>query len=696
MGVLLLTARHAPAMDRRKQLVPAMGDATVARVNQEMSVSGESSLGRRAGAGLFEPGNGLPASKVIHGKWLHAGNAAVDDRGNITAINDELAAWIAQKPADMVGRNLGEALSGRDGECAKKFIDLWQKASPFAQADVAGASRAQREWFSLEVARTTDGGVFRIASQLPPLYELGESAWDAFLGSDTSRRNMYVRLLRAEAQLDNWVNRWPGVMFSQRADLSFSFISTTVEALTGIPAEDWKKPPQRFWQVVHEADAEDLQQQYRAFSTTNRRQVATYRIRHAQTGRISYIFEHREALYSSNGLLLGYEGVWLDVTRQTIAEKRLSSAAWKETLAVITMGLAHDFSNIMAGIMALSEAFQAQVEKEHPFQEGLALIKRNSIQANQMVQRILSLHRGKVGERNYHNLNELVKDSVDVVTKIIPKRIEVVTEYSTDGLPLYVDAVEYRQVLINLALNAGDAMPSGGKLKFKTALHKTECRPTNLHGTMPKPPVVCLSVSDTGMGIPERNLTAIFDPFFTTKAMSKGTGLGLYNAKLFVDKHRGGISVESREGDGTTFTVWLPQADFTETERLEKESTPRRHTLLIVGRPQMAEGSAKLLREHGYYTVVTPAGERALELLNSPDYQFDGILGLVSAEDTSPADLFVNGVCANTKLKKFLQVVGCNQDELDTQLLGRADVVFSTDIPEPEMVSKLANALAAA
>jgi signal transduction histidine kinase len=680
-------------MDRRKQLVPAGADDTVA-ANREMSYSAESSVGRRAGAGLFEPGHGLPASKEIHRAWVNAGAAALDESGAIISVNDELACWLGHKSVDLIGKPLGETVASRDTECAKKFVELWQAGNPFAQADVGGVARGQREWFSIETTRTATGGFFRIASQLPPLYELGESQWDAFLGSDTSRRNMYVRLLRAEAQLDNWVNRWPGVIFSQRADYSFSFISQMVEALTGVVPEEWKKQPQRFWQVVHEADTDDLQQQFRGFSTAHRRQVATYRIRHAQTGRISYIFEHREALYSNNGLLLGYEGVWLDVTRQTIAEKRLSSAAWKETLAVLTMGLAHDFSNIMAGILALSEAFQAQVDKEHPFQEGLVLIKRNAIQASQMVQRILSLHQGKVGERNYHNLNDLVKDTVEVVRKIIPKRIEVITDLSSDGLPLYVDAVEFRQVLINLTLNAGDAMPQGGKLKFKTSLHKTMTEPEHLHGTMPAPPVVCLCVSDTGLGIPPRHLKAIFDPFFTTKAMSKGTGLGLYNARLFVDKHRAAISVESREDDGTAFTIWLPQADFTESEREEKEASTRRHTLLIVGEARLAEPSAKFLREHGYYTVVAPAGERATELLNSPDYQFDGILGVISAGDTAPADIFNQLSGANTKLKKFLQVVGCNQDEFDNKVLQRADIVFSADSSEPEMIGKLATALA--
>ncbi len=635
----------------------------------------------------------MPSPLDLRADWISAGAATLDEHGVIIAINDELATWLGVAAADVAGQDMGEALGNRDAECGKKFVELWQIGGSFARCEMPSSSRFVRQWFCMETARAPGGGYFRIASQLPPLQELGESAWDAFMGSDTSRRSMYVRLLRAEAQLDNWTHRWPGVMFSQRADFSFSFVCDTITALTGIEPEDWLTQTQRFWQVVHEADAEDLQNLYRGFSVTNRRQSATYRIRHAKTGRIAYVLEHREALYSSNGLLLGYEGVWLDVTRQTIAEKRLSTAAWKETLAVLTMGLAHDFSNIMAGILSLSEAFQAQVDKEHPFQEGLALIKRNSMQASQMVHRILNLHSGKVGERNYHNLNDLVKDTVEVMRKIIPRRIEVITEYSNDGLPLYVDAVEFRQVLINLTLNAGDAMPQGGRLILKTSLHTKVIEPNNLRGAMPNVPVVCLSVSDTGHGIPERNLKAIFDPFFTTKAMNKGSGLGLYNAGLFAEKHRGGISVESQENIGTTFRIWLPQADFTESERDEESAASKRHTLLIVGASGIAEPSGRFLREQGYYTVVTTPGERANDLLNSPDYQFDAVLGILSPEDHAAAKLFDRLGGQNSKLKKILLIVGCNQDEIDTQILMRADLVLPTDISEPEMIRKLAAVL---
>src|SRR5262249_7318681 len=163
---------------------------------------------------------------------------------------------------------------------------------------------------------------------------------------------------------------------------------------------EWGRQPQRFWQVVHEADIEDLRRQIQRAPLAPQGTTSTYRIRNLKTGRVAYVLEHRQAVTSSNGLLLGYEGVWLDITRQTIASKRRSSAAWKETLSILPMGLAHDFSNIMAGIHSLSETFLSQVDAQHPFSEGLGLIRAHSLQASQLVHRIIHLHHGKTGERN--------------------------------------------------------------------------------------------------------------------------------------------------------------------------------------------------------------------------------------------------------------------------------------------------------
>src|SRR5262249_59182834 len=119
---------------------------------------------------------------------------------------------------------------------------------------------------------------------------------------------------------------------------------------------------------------EELRQQLRLAKQTRQPITCTYRVRHVQTGRIAYVLENRQPNVTRSGLLLGYEGVWLDVTRQTIAEKRLSTAAWKETLSVLTMGLAHDFVNVIAGIHALSVSCLQQVQSNHEFHKGRTLI----------------------------------------------------------------------------------------------------------------------------------------------------------------------------------------------------------------------------------------------------------------------------------------------------------------------------------
>jgi signal transduction histidine kinase len=137
-------------------------------------------------------------------------------------------------------------------------------------------------------------------------------------------------------------------------------------------------------------------------------------------------------------------------------------------------------------------------------------------------------------------------------------------ESCPEPLPVYLDAVELRQVVINLVLNAIEAMPPEGSLTLRTSTGGGASLQTRSHGTFPGGPTACLSIIDTGPGIKPGHLANIFDPFFSTKQTNKGSGLGLYNARVFVQRHRGAISVETREGDGATFQLWLPQADFTE------------------------------------------------------------------------------------------------------------------------------------
>jgi signal transduction histidine kinase len=442
--------------------------------------------------------------------------------------------------------------------------------------------------------------------------------------------------------------------------------------------------------VVHESDAEELKQQIKQANRTPGGVSVTYRVKNLKTGRVAYILEHRQAVVTNSNLVLGYEGVWLDITRQTIAEKRLSTAAWKETLAVLTMGLAHDFSNVMAGIHSLSESFLAQVDSLHPFHEGLTLIKQNSLQASQLVQRIINLHHGKTGERNYCNLNEIITDLVELGRKIIPRRIEVKVELSNEPLHLYLDFVEFRQVIINLVLNAADAMPQRGELLFRTSLHQDLPALDHFQGQLPRLPSVCLTVKDNGCGIEARHIASIFDPFFTTKPMEKGSGLGLYNARLFIEKHHGAISVDSIEGAGTTFRIWLPLSDFTEGEREAEISAGVRRSLLLAGSAgKSIETIAEFLRLNGYQAVLAHSEDQAFEILGSNKYRFAGLMILLETNHAEFISLLKNPQLQEQSLKVILRIVGCNQDELDIEHLRRADLIIPPESSQENILREL-------
>ncbi len=516
----------------------------------------------------------LPGPTADARSWLECGWAILGASGAVTKMSDDLGTWLEQPVSDLLGRSFWQLLAARCGKWGEITARLQSGNEPFEEVKLLHPADASHgpEWFSLEITRTGNASSVRLSSILPPLSDLEEGAWDESLRTLSAQRQLFVRLLRAEAQLKTLTDRWPGVIFSQRSDLSFRFVSAKVEEITGVTVSDWQARPQLFWDVVHEGDVEELRQQFKQARQAAQPVTCTYRIRNAQTGRIAYVLEHRQANVSRGGLLLGYEGVWLDVTRQTLAEKRLSSVAWKETLSILTMGLAHDFSNVMAGIHALSETFLDQEGAARELSDGLTLIRKNAQHASQLVHRIINLHQGKTGERNYYNLNELATEIADLIRKVIPRRMQFTTELTSEPLPVYLDSVELRQVVLNLVLNAVDAMPQAGRLVLRTAGFSELPPMTQRQGVLPRLPAACLSIQDTGCGIKPRHLASIFDPFFTTKPVNKGSGLGLYNARLFAEKHRGAITVDSTEDVGSTFHIWLPQADFTEAETEAREN----------------------------------------------------------------------------------------------------------------------------
>ncbi len=624
------------------------------------------------------------------GRWLEGGSALLDPSRRLTHVSDPLARWLGATGPQLVGARFDEALGQRCPEARAVLEAAWLAATPFAEREFTAPAGAAKQWLRLEVAANSGGWFVRLNSTVPPLRELMEAGADSASAEDAEKVLLRLRVLRAESQLERLLQCWPGVLFSQRADFSFQHLSGKVEDLTGVRPETWRQQPRLFWDVIHEADVDEFKHQCRQAARTPAGVTTTYRLRHALTGQVSYVLEHRQASVSKSGLVLGYEGFWLDITRQTLAEKRLSTAAWKETLALVTLGLAHDFSNQLSGVISLTELVGSQTGREHPISPTLDMIKQSALQASQLVQRIVNLHRSKTGSRQYQDFNGVVSELAELVCKVLPRRIRVETRLGEGQLAVYMDAVEFRQVLLNLALNAADAMPKQGVLQFRVGTQTGEQPLKHCHGKFPRLPCVCLSVADNGTGIAARHLPHLFDPFFTTKPLTKGSGLGLYNARVFVEEHGGAISVDSTEGAGSTFHLWLPQADFTEAERTANQDAQRRRGVLLVGQPGLAaESVTEFLRTNNFYVVATQTPARALELLASEEHELHGVMVLADPGDKAMLGLIGELRERGLARRIVLQVIGGSTDQLDQRLLEKADLVLASSAEGDTVLQKL-------
>jgi signal transduction histidine kinase len=246
-------------------------------------------------------------------------------------------------------------------------------------------------------------------------------------------------------------------------------------------------------------------------------------------------------------------------------EERLIASSWNEALSAISTGLAHDTNNCLTGILSMSDACLSQLDSQHPLRENLIVAKESAQKAAQIIQQLMRVHHEKMGKRAYEDLNHVTTETVELLKRVLRRQIELDMQLQTAPLPVYVDAVELRRILILLTLNAAQRIQAKGKISFRTSLHQETVLRHRFEGTLPRPPGVCLSIVDDVRTILAKG-PALFDPVTYAQPGANESASGFLAAKQFVEKHQGAICVETAEGPGTTVELWLPQADFTEGE----------------------------------------------------------------------------------------------------------------------------------
>lgn len=593
----------------------------------------------------------------------------LDLDGRIVAPDPRSADILGIAPARLHGRPLQVLLGELDpGWNVRLPSNLRTAASPlFLPWSRAGEPLASGVNLHLLVA-----GEHIYATLVPalaPPEDLDNHSLHDLPDTAASRAALFLRLRQAESRLRSYMRHLPGIFFVQRPDFSFSYISPAIERRLGVERRQLERHGSRFLELLVEADREDFQSELQRLSPSGETFSLNYRVRHPGEGNLVHFLDVRTPQLTPSGIVLGYEGVLLDTTRQAIAENRLSHTAWKESLAIITNGLIHDFSNVMAGIFSLSELYFSSLEEDHPWYRGLGQIMESSKQARTLVRRIISLNRETLGTLNYHNLENLIREQLDLIRTILRKDAEIRTEFTESELPVYLDDVAFRQTLLNLAMNARDAFTGKGRLTLRVetvAQGGTLCE--DAFGgawTAPRDGAL-ITIADNGSGIRPDHIGRVFDPFFTTKEALKGSGFGLYNARLFAQKAGGHIDIASQPGEGTQVLLYLPLADFTETEQHEGSRAPLKHgrlALFSTEDPESHDLTANL-RDNGWELIHFTRADALLRYLREAVVPPHAVLLTAIGEDPSTLQLLPLLRDEFPQLRRALFVQGRDHEEL--------------------------------
>jgi signal transduction histidine kinase len=300
-----------------------------------------------------------------------------------------------------------------------------------------------------------------------------------------------------------------------------------------------------------------------------------------------------------------------------------------EAIGRLAGGIAHDFNNVIGAILGFAEIAQTELPEGHRTRDRLQKICEQAQRASKLTRQLLAFARRQVLQPQSLDVNALIKETVRFLGTIIGEHIRIELDLSRELAPTWADPTQIEQVLMNLCLNARDAMPQGGRILIRTQM--TEIRSGEV---VPRPyyksgTYVLITVSDTGIGMNAETMERIFEPFFTTKEVGKGTGLGLATVYGIVKQHEGIIDAESKPGHGTEFRVYLPAGSGAAqaVEKKEEASVKGTETILVAeDHDGLREAAKEMLESLGYQVLLAATGGHAAEMFAANYTSIDLVL----------------------------------------------------------------------
>lgn len=358
--------------------------------------------------------------------------------------------------------------------------------------------------------------------------------------------------------------------------------------------------------------------------------------------------------YVKDKILQWVWGIQIDLTEQKLLEKQFLQSQKMEAIGMLAGGIAHDFNNLLTVINGYSDLITNKINIENPIFKNVLAIRKAGEKAANLTSQLLAFSRRQILQPKIVYLNEIIEKMLKMISRLIGERISVTTELDDDLGRIKVDPVKVEQIIMNLALNARDAMDGKGELHFRTRNFTINKNFVKNHAGAKTGQYIEIMVHDTGAGIKPEHINNIFDPFFTTKDKATNTGLGLSTIYGIVKQSNGYIAVDSKPGKGTSFSIYLPRVEDTisiddETSSLNLGANLKGdETLLIVeDAGNVREVIRESLEAYGYTILEAEDGEQALRIVTF----HKGKINLVLTDVVMPK---MDGKVFITRLKPIL------------------------------------------
>jgi PAS domain S-box-containing protein len=581
------------------------------------------------------------------------GVIATDAAGRVTFLNPVAEALTGWGAAEAAGRPLGEVFrvaDERTGEAVENpAARVLREGAVVGLADVA-----------LLLAR--DGRRVPVDDCAAPIYDdRGEISGAVLVFRNvTERREAAEALRRSEARFKAFMDHSPALAFVKDAASRYVYANRRWEAQFPEPRSDW----------AGKSDLDFFPPETAAcFLASDRRvlesggPVEAHEAGAAPTGETRHWLTFKFPLPDSPGPVIG--GLALDVTEKVRLEEQLRQAQKMEAIGQLAGGVAHDFNNLLTVINGYSQMLAEGLGPDSAWRAVAEEVLRAGERAADLTRQLLAFSRKQMLRPQPLDLNAVLANGERLLRRLLPESVQLVTRLAP-GLPrVLVDPGQVEQVMLNLAVNARDAMPGGGRLTISTDVVRLDADRARAHPGLAAGPHVRLAVADTGQGMDAATRARVFEPFFTTKEVGQGTGLGLATVYGIVKQSGGWVGVESERGRGTTFVILLPSAEDGGTA----EPLPARdsslpggtETLLLVEDDEAVRGlGAMALRQAGYAVLEARHGVAALELLSGyggpldlvvtdlvmPQMSGQSLVGLLQRERPGVRVLFVSGYSA--------------------------------------------------